>query len=571
MRTPYLLVPFLLGVAAAVAGAPTRTPPRLRHPVAAAFLADARLLAVANQRSGTVSLVDVANAEIRQEIDLGTHLTDLVTFRDGKQLLATDDVKHELIVLAFDGSRLTARARLAVAPYPASVAVLADGKRATVVSLWPRRVQAIDLAGGPRVAHSIALPFAPRGQCVLPDGKVVVADGFGGHLAVIDPAAGRLDATYSFTGHNIRGLAVGRDGNELLVSHQRLDPKAPTTEANITGGVLMQNVVRAIPLGRLRGPGADLDGVGRVVRLGTTGRGAGDPAGIVAAGTDLAVALAGVHEVMWLKSDGSHVRRVAVGRRPTALDAHGKRLVALNTLDDSLAVLEGDRVVRTIPLGPRPTLTYADKGERLFYDARLSRDGWLSCQSCHPDGHTHGLLADTLGDGTYGTPKRTLTLLNTRLTDPWGWTGQFRSIQDQVRSSVATTLHAPAVRWQDVEDLTSFLAILPPPPPFEPAEGAADQARIDRGRRVFDERGCNHCHVGPLTYTSWETFDVGLADEKGQRKFNPPSLRGVGHGTRFLHDNRAKSLDGVFRRHHHKIGAATDAEIDDLVRFLRSL
>jgi cytochrome c peroxidase len=75
-----------------------------------------------------------------------------------------------------------------------------------------------------------------------------------------------------------------------------------------------------------------------------------------------------------------------------------------------------------------------------------------------------------------------------------------------------------------------------------------------------------------VTYSSWEVHDVGLADERGLRKFNPPSLRGVGQGYRFLHDNRAASLEEVFTRYHHKLPAGTpQSEVDDLVRFLRSL
>ena len=35
----------------------------------------------------------------------------------------------------------------------------------------------------------------------------------------------------------------------------------------------------------------------------------------------------------------------------------------------------------------------------------------MSCHSCHTDGHTSGRLADTLGDDTFGTPKRVLSLL----------------------------------------------------------------------------------------------------------------------------------------------------------------
>jgi cytochrome c peroxidase len=248
--------------------------------------------------------------------------------------------------------------------------------------------------------------------------------------------------------------------------------------------------------------------------------------------------------------------------------------VAVNTFDDSLTLLDAGRgaVLRTIPLGPRPELAAKDRGEQLFYDARLARDGWMSCHSCHTDGHTNGLLADTLGDDTFGTPKRALTLLGTRLTDPWGWNGKVKYLHDQVRKSLAETMHAPPFTEEQVGDLTTFLSELAPPPPLEPVPaGGPERDRVERGRRVFEERGCGRCHIPPLTYSSGGTYDVGFSDERGLRKFNPPSLRGVGQGHRFLHDNRAATLEEVFTKYRHKVGDASRSDVEDLVRFLRSL
>jgi len=127
----------------------------------------------------------------------------------------------------------------------------------------------------------------------------------------------------------------------------------------------------------------------------------------------------------------------------------------------------------------------------IFFDARLSRDGWFSCHSCHTDGHSNGLLADTLGDGTYGTPKRTLTLRGTALTDPWAWNGSMKYLQDQIEKSLTDTMHAPSFSGEQINDLLSFLHTLPPPPPREPVhEDKADRDRVERGRMLFEQRGC---------------------------------------------------------------------------------
>jgi cytochrome c peroxidase len=576
-----------LGVAlSACWAAVPATGSRPRRPVAAAMLGGPETLAVAN-RCGSVSVVDLIEGRVIDELPAGERLADLAVHPDGKHILIVDEGLNQLAVLARDGKCLSVRTRLQVAAYPASVAVTADGRRAVVAGLWSRRIDVIDLtplsapAARPalQVLHSIRLPFAPRNLCVLPGGaRVAVTDAFGGHLAVVDTAEGRTLALHSLNAHNVRGMTLDAARARLLIAHQMIDQESPVTRENIERGLLIGNVVRSVPLERILCANSLTEQATQVIKLGELGAGAADPAGLVALGGGrLAVALAGVHQVALLGAAGTATRRVHVGRRPTALvgGTECQPLVSINTADDSLTVLDpasGDER-RTISLSRPTRLSPAERGELLFFDGRLSRDGWMSCHSCHTEGHTNGLLADTTGDDTFGTPKRTLTLRNTALTDPWAWNGAVKYLHDQVEKSLRETMHAPAVRAEDVGDLVSYLHTLPPPPPLEPVrQDAADRARVERGRQFFHDRGCVRCHIPPLTYSSHEVHDVGFADERGLRQFNPPSLRGVGQGYRFLHDNRAASLEEVFTRYHHKAGPGTSPEnLADLLRFLRSL
>jgi hypothetical protein len=560
---------------------------RLRRPVAAVFLDDGQTLCVANRCAGSLSLVDVRQHGVREEVAAGELLSGLALLADRRHLLIPDEGRNELIALSFDGAKLTPCARLPVSPYPVSIAVQAEGNRATVACLWSRRLDVVDLTplysegkgARLRLLHTVRLPFAPREQCMLPGHPyVLVADAFSGRMAVVDYSSGRIVAVHELSGHNLRGLVLGPDGEELLVSHQILNQHAAATRENIERGVLMANVVEVLPLDRLLTPGAKLEGSGRILRIGTRGAGAGDPAGLaVLGGERVLVALAGVNEVALVRLSGETVCRLPVGRRPTLVvpAAAGQPVVVVNTFDDSLSLVDVRRglVTGSISLGPRPKLSPQERGELLFYDARLGRDGWLSCHSCHTDGHSNGLLADTLGDNTYGTPKRTLTLLNTALTDPWAWNGQMKYLHDQVRHSLVETMQSRKTTEEQVDDLVSFLHTLPPPPPVEPLHGdEADRRQVERGRQIFQERGCAHCHIPPVTYSSHETYDVGFSDERGLRKFNPPALRGVGQGYRFLHDNRAASLEEVFTKFHHKVGnEISPSELADLLRFLRSL
>jgi mono/diheme cytochrome c family protein len=224
-----------------------------------------------------------------------------------------------------------------------------------------------------------------------------------------------------------------------------------------------------------------------------------------------------------------------------------------------------------LSLGPTPDLGPVERGERLFFSARLSHASWFSCHSCHVDGHTNGGRSDTFGDDTEGAPKRVLSLLGVGETGPWGWNGQKTTLPKQIHQSAASTMRGKGVSDKSASDLAAFLKTLPPPPPFEPATTSADRALVKDGRRLFESLSCTDCHTG-TTLTSADVYDVGLVDERGLRKFNPPTLRGVGYRENLFHDKRASSLEEVFTRFDHKLDRKlSDTELNLLLRYLRSL
>ena len=120
-------------------------------------------------------------------------------------------------------------------------------------------------------------------------------------------------------------------------------------------------------------------------------------------------------------------------------------------------------------------------------------------------------------------------------------------------------------------EIAAFLKTLSPPPPYLAPVTSADIASVDRGRQLFESLSCVDCHSGSVL-TSAGTYDVGLEDERGLRKFNPPSLRGVGYRERLFHDKRARGLEEVIAKFKHQIDRPlTEAEQRDLIRYLRSL
>jgi cytochrome c peroxidase len=550
-----------------------------RNPVALVLADDARVAYVANRRAGSISVVDLKQREVLAEVPVAERLSDLVRVSE-RRLLATDEARGRLLLLDCAGAQVSVAAELDGLGEPVCVRPTDDGRRCCVTSLWSRTafVIAIDAAEGQpklRRVQTVPLTFNPRRMLWLPEERrFVLADAFGGRLAVLDPEAGRLDSVRELPAHNIGDLQLSADGGTLLVTHQFLNARSSTEFNNVHWGILMSNVVRTIPLTTLRDPAADLGRISPTVLLGEVGKAGADPAALaLAPGGRWVVALSGVGGVSVLQAEQAIQYRIPAGVRPTALvmSPNGTRAIAADTLGDAVHVLdvnEGESLA-VIPLGPLPELTAVDQGERLFYNARLSNDGWMSCHSCHIDGHSNGQVNDNFSDGTDGAPKRVLSLLGVGETGPWAWNGQTRELEEQLLKSTRDTMQGKGIAPEQAADLAAYLRTLRLPPAMLRTEDR-DEA-MERGRKVFEREGCSRCHAPP-TYTSPGRFDVGLRDELGETRFNPPSLRGVAQRDRLFHDNRAAGLEDVLTQYRHQLDQElSNDDLRDLLRFLRSL
>jgi hypothetical protein len=646
---------------AAAPARPAQPAASFRRLVDAVALDDGRQLAVAGQRSGAIAIVDVAGGTITQEIAVGERLEALavgvavpvtsapvtsapVTTERGAaernaternttergaaasaaasrtMLAAVDSARDELSLLSMDGAgRWRVTRRIAVVRSPVSVCLARSGRVATVAGLWSHRWQVVTLddnAGRVRATNAdtqssvVELPFAPRLQVELPDGRFLVTDAFGGQFALLEASPARLVAVAQWPIHNIRALSVSPDGQSVVLAHQELNERLPIRREAILDGRLIRNGLSHVSIGgqlttrRFESldelPNAASSSLLSAAKE-TAARGAGDPAGIAWLGKRRVVALAGLSECLSSSvedsgpspaegSERSSPRASAEGPQRFATGARPLRVIALplagrvavvGALDDSITFIDplGRAAPRRVMLSPHASPTPQDRGERAFFDARLSAGGFLSCHSCHSDAHTNGLLSDTLGDDTDGAPKRVPTLLGTGMTYRWGWNGAQQSLHDQVLKSIDQTMGGQP-RFQDGTDMVAFFHTLAPPPPLEPVApaaaahtaAAAERRLVEQGRALFTDRGCANCHLPPLVYASHESYDVGLSDERGLRKFNPPSLRGVSQAGRWLHDGRAGSLEAVFRDHAHPNDTRwAETELPALLRFLRSL
>lgn len=570
-------------------GLPTR-----RRPVAIVELNEHHQLLTANHGSGSISVVDLESQSVLHEAKIGRRLSDIVLTKDARLALVTDEENHELIAVRVTPKELTVDRRLKVRAYPVTVVVDDQARFAYIASLWTKTISVIDLIAWSKdssstadaITRQIELPFSPLKLLLVTDSdlakrspeskamttKLIVADAFGSKLAVVDPHSGEVESIRELPAHAIRQLRLHPSKPRLLLTHQMLSRLNHTTFDDIHWGGLMANGLRSLALDDVLTPNADLLEHSVLEYIGGPEQGAGDPSGFVmtSKGT-VAVAISGTNQ--FIVDDGNYrfSNRVRTGQLPTAvtLSADESKAYVTNTLDDSITVVSLTNVSQTvtISLGETPELTAIDRGERLFHDASLSHDLWLSCASCHVDGHSNGLLNDNFTDESFGTAKRVLTLRGVADTAPYAWSGRFKTLREQITHSVQSTMQGEALSDQQISDLEAYITTLTPPPPL----GSNDRLSVDRGMALFQQLACTNCHTSP-TFTSAKLVDVNLHDEQGVKEFNPPSLRGVSQNAPYFHDSRAKTLEDVFRQQKHPIDhKLTDEQLRDLVNYLNSI
>jgi cytochrome c peroxidase len=559
----------------------TETP---KVPVALAWQPDGRLL-VALRDARRIIAVDPEGERVVGGWDLPARPFSLALASDRATLLV-GGTDGEALVVGRD-----AKVVRTLEPGKGPTRVLAlPGHEAAIASTWDGSVRIVDWKEG-RTLGVHRLPFAPGMMVLRPDGRLIVADAFGGRLADVVPAKVESIRVRSFEGVNLRALAISGDGKELLVAHMEQTEPAPVTTANVDRGVVLSSRLSAVRLSEFDAePPAGETLERRQLILDGPVHGAADPSALALTpdGSRIVIALGGAHQLLLsdrtagatprdapdLLSLGHNQRLevVEVGRTPlaVAISPAGRFAVTADAMSDTLTVvgLAGLERLATIPLGSgRVVRTSVQRGEALFQDGRRSHDRWMSCASCHNLGHTNGLNYDTKGDGDYGAPKNTPSLLGSSATAPYSWTGVFPRLADQVRESLQTSLRGPSPTPAQVEDLTAYLDSLPATPPRRPRDDPAAR----RGADVFQTRGCVSCHKPPH-FTIGGLRDVGLEDGVGHRRFNPPSLRGLSWSAPYLHDGRAASLSDLLNIHSPgKTGPLAPQQRDDLVAFLESL
>jgi cytochrome c peroxidase len=246
-------------------------------------------------------------------------------------------------------------------------------------------------------------------------------------------------------------------------------------------------------------------------------------------------------------------------------------------------------------------------GRRLFFDKRLSRDGTLSCASCHDpalafsDGRT---VARGIGnqDGNRNAP----ALINRGYGAIFFWDGRAKSLEQQALEPIlnpkelalteAELERRTGLKTAQVTGaLASFVrTIRSGDSRYDRYAAGSNSALTDlekAGLALFQGKGhCTACHIGPnLTDERFHNTGVAWRDGRladigaGKGNFKTPTLREVSRTAPYMHDGSLATLEDVveFYSQGGRLNPDLDPQIQArnfsqeekraLVAFLRSL
>ncbi|WP_068635915.1 cytochrome-c peroxidase [Thauera butanivorans] len=276
------------------------------------------------------------------------------------------------------------------------------------------------------------------------------------------------------------------------------------------------------------------------------------------------------------------------------------------------------------PIEPAKVVNPAmvELGKKLYFDPRLSRSGFISCNSCHnlSMGGSDNLKT-SIGDKWQQGPINSPTVLNSSLAVAQFWDGRAADLKEQAGGPIANPgemafTHDLAVDTLrsipgyvsefksvfgsaaiNIDKITQAIAafeetLVTPNSPFDQWLKGDDKALTDRelaGYGLFKESGCVACHNGPAVGgTSFQKMGLfepyktnnpaeGRAAVTGKDEdrmnFKVPTLRNVELTYPYFHDGEAATLEeAVDIMGRLQLGRKySEQEISDIVAFLKTL
>lgn len=282
----------------------------------------------------------------------------------------------------------------------------------------------------------------------------------------------------------------------------------------------------------------------------------------------------------------------------------------------------GDEPIQPIRLVQNVNLAQVELGKKLYFDPRLSKSGFISCNSCHnlSMGGTDNLKT-SIGHNWHEGPINAPTVLNSSLNVAQFWDGRAADLKAQAGGPIANpgemaashtlavdvleSIPEYAVEFKQVfgkdkitiDEVTQAIAefektLVTPNSRFDQwLLGNKDTltARESGGYQLFKNSGCVACHNGEAAGgNSFQKMGVvepynspsnakGLAGVTGKDddhfKFKVPTLRNVEMTYPYFHDGEARTLsEAVDIMGRLQLGKKfTDEENANIVVFLKTL
>lgn len=264
----------------------------------------------------------------------------------------------------------------------------------------------------------------------------------------------------------------------------------------------------------------------------------------------------------------------------------------------------------------------AELGKKLFFDPRLSRSGFISCNSCHnlSMGGSDN-LPTSIGHNWQEGPINSPTVLNSSLSVAQFWDGRAANLQEQAGGPIANPMEMasshvlaidvlrsiPQYRQEfaaiygtediTIDHVTDAIAVfeetlVTPNSRFDlwlKGDDSALNTQELAGYNKFKEIGCTACHNGPAAGgTSFQRMGVVepyvtdnpaegrisvTGDDRDRFNFKVPTLRNVELTYPYFHDGAywelEKAVDVMARL---QLGRQlSDEEIGNITAFLKTL
>ncbi len=286
------------------------------------------------------------------------------------------------------------------------------------------------------------------------------------------------------------------------------------------------------------------------------------------------------------------------------------------------ATAMADEPIQPIQPASGINTTQAELGKKLFFDPRLSRSGFISCNSCHnlSMGGTDNLKT-SIGHKWNQGPINSPTVLNSSLNIAQFWDGRARDLKEQAGGPIANpgemaSNHEIAVKVLqsipgyrkefkaafgtehiDIDKVTQAIAefektLKTPDSRFDlwlkGDKNALNETEL-AGYQLFKETGCTACHYGEAVggtsfqkmglVQPYKTDNKALGvyaltkNEADRYKFKVPTLRNVELTYPYFHDGGAQTLsEAVSTMAKIQLGKDMQKEqVDKIVAFLKTL